>query len=53
MIVAVKPTYRYYFISIERSLDVAIELTPCKAKLRFVKMDIYIYYDFLIKILNK
>ena len=52
MIVTMKPTYRYYFINMRCSLDVTIELIPCKAKLIFVKSYIYIYYVFLIKILN-
>ena len=50
--VTMKPTYRYYFSNMQCSLDIAIKLTPCKAKLIFVKSDIYIYYIYLIKILN-
>ena len=44
-----KPTYMKYFINMKFSLDVAMELIPCKVKLIFVKHDIYIYYVFLIK----
>ena len=38
-----KPTYTYYFINMKFCPDVAMELVSCKAKLIFVKIDIYIF----------
>ena len=52
MIATMEPTYTYYFINMKFSLDEAMEIISCKAKLTFVKGNIYIYYVFLIKKLS-
>ena len=49
MIVTMKPTYTYYFINVNFSLDIPMESIPCKVKLIYVKSNIDIYYVFPTK----